>query len=301
MAKTKITKIFAFTFTIAGIIILGIIIVCAIYQKEDFFTKGGALDLQKGNNLGGFVGGFAGVFFTLAGVLLLYRTLQLQREEFSKTQVAITTQQFETTLFNMLNVLHNIVLSLDGEFKVGTDYKMFSGYRYFQKCLDELKERITVLVGNRADLVIEKVRNLEEILTTDYSNLESELSIAYADFYKQHHTELGHYFRYLYNIIKFVLDNRELEDDKRKYLNLVQAQLSNQELGMVFYNVNSELGKNASKIKQFRDWLDYYSLLENMDENSLQNKCHHILLKNTQFKFQTLDETAWKLNGMKPI
>lgn len=294
MTKTGVTRLSAFIFTIIGIITLVIILILAYYQKNSIYTKSG-LDLAKGSSLGDLVGGFVGVFFTIAGILLLYRTLQLQREEFGKTQRAITNQQFETTLFNMLNVLHNLVVTTNA--KIG-DVEV-KGYKYFQLSLDELKNKLQEKENTESNSICDKVSGLQEILTTDFHSLENHISEVYKVFYNEHQAELGHYFRYLYNIIKFVIESEIEEDKKCKYLNLVQAQLSNQELGLIFYNVNSDLGKNSSGVKQFRVWLDEYNLLENMDPSSFQNRFHHILFRKTLFKFHSLDESQWKRNGMK--
>lgn len=294
MTKTGFTRFAAFVFTIVGIIILGIILVLAYYKWNTLYTKSG-LNFDTGSHLGDLIGGFVGVFFTIAGVLLLYRTLQLQREEFGKTQRAITAQQFETTLFNMLNVLHNLVVSTNGKIG-GTE---LSGYKYFQESLNQLKTKLEENSNPELEILKNKVQGLKGILTTDLQSLESHLSDVYKGFYTEHQAELGHYFRYLFNIVKFVLDSEIEEPKKLKYLNLIQAQLSNQELGLIFYNVNSELGNNSEGKKQFREWLDDYNLLENLDPSSLQDKFHHILFRKTIFKFHSLDEGNWKRNGMK--
>jgi hypothetical protein len=294
MSRKKITAFLALFFTVLGILTLTIILIFTYYKKQTIYTKYG-LDLNKGSDLGDFVGGFVGVFFTIAGVLLLYRTLQLQREEFAKTQKAITQQQFETTLFNMLNVLHNLIISTNGN----VSGKNVSGYKYFQCSLNELKTRLEQNQNFESKRIRQKVNALSEILTTDFQNLESHNSQIYMTFYTEHQAELGHYFRYLYNIIKYVLDNQFEPETQKKYLNLVQAQLSNQEMGLIFYNVNSELGKNSEGKKQFKDWLDQYGLLENLDPSSLQGKFHHILFKKTIFKFHSLDEANWKRQGMR--
>jgi hypothetical protein len=293
MSKKKITAFFALFFTIVGLLTLIIILFFTYNKGQTIYTKTG-LDLNKGSDLGDFVGGFVGVFFTIAGVLLLYRTLQLQGEEFAKTQKAITQQQFETTLFNMLQVLHNLVISTNGNVKGQNE----SGYKYFQSSLNDLITRLEQNQNFESEGIKQKVIALDEILTTDFQNLESHNSDIYRVFYLEHQAELGHYFRYLYNIIKYVLDKKFEPEAQKKYLNLVQAQLSNQELGLIFYNVNSEFGKNSEGFKQFKDWLDEYSLLENLDPSSLQDKFHHILFKKTIFKFHSLDEANWKRQGM---
>lgn len=79
-----------------------------------------------------------------------------------------------------------------------------------------------------------------------------------------------HYFRHLYNIIKFV-DKFELGKDdfdfKYKYTSLVRAQLSRYELIFLFYNCLSVNG-----IEKFKPLLEKYSLLKNMRFELLANQ-----------------------------
>lgn len=171
MTKKKITAFFSLFFTIVGLLTLIIILFFTYYKKQTIFTKTG-LDLNKGSDLGDFVGGFVGVFFTIAGVLLLYRTIQLQGEEFAKTQKAITQQQFETTLFNMLQVLHNLVISTKGNVNGQNE----SGYKYFQSSLNDLITRLEQNQNFESEGIKQKVIALDEILTTDSQNLESHNS-----------------------------------------------------------------------------------------------------------------------------
>ena len=70
---------------------------------------------------------------------------------------------------------------------------------------------------------------------------------------------LGHYFRQLYNIIKFVDDEGE---DRMRYANFMKAQLNNDELILIAYNGASTHGDN------FRHLIEKYGLLENVTEGT---------------------------------
>ncbi|WP_180802935.1 putative phage abortive infection protein, partial [Vibrio parahaemolyticus] len=75
------------------------------------------------------------------------------------------------------------------------------------------------------------------------------------EFWSVHDSELGHYFRFLYNIIKF-LD--ESEHDAELYIKLLRAQLSDQELLILFYNSLTTQGQS------FKKYIYKYHLLDNM-------------------------------------
>ena len=83
---------------------------------------------------------------------------------------------------------------------------------------------------------------------------------AYEDFYEEHHSELGHYFRTLYNLFKFVHESDEI--DQRLYTNLIRAQLSDDETMLLFLNGLS------SKGPKFKPLLEKYSVLKNVDQES---------------------------------
>jgi hypothetical protein len=59
-------------------------------------------------------------------------------------------------------------------------------------------------------------------------------------------TFLGHYYRHLFQTVKFVVNqsNTFIEySEKRKYLRILRAQLSDQEQALLFYNWYSDYGK----------------------------------------------------------
>jgi len=100
----------------------------------------------------------------------------------------------------------------------------------------------------------------------------------YDEFYDKYFFLLGHYFRFVYNIIKYV-DNQEQFDYKTKkenYINLLQAQISTDEMGLIFYNaIFSEKAKIKSTGElKFHKLLEDYKFLENIDNNSILKEEH---------------------------
>ena len=89
----------------------------------------------------------------------------------------------------------------------------------------------------------------------------------YKKFFINHQSELGHYFRMLYHIIKFI-DASEI-NDKKRYTNFVRAQLSSYELVLLFYNGLSKFGR-----EKFKPLIENYSLLKNMDESLVFSNSH---------------------------
>lgn len=88
-------------------------------------------------------------------------------------------------------------------------------------------------------------------------------------FYRSHRSVLSHYFRNLYNIIKYIddfdennslFDNEEkLIEFKKKYIRIIRAQISAYELIILWYNGLQEFGEKFDKI------MVKYEFLENID------------------------------------
>ncbi len=121
----------------------------------------------------------------------------------------------------------------------------------------------------------------------DLSNKELLHSVAkvYDTLYNNYLGILDHYFRYIYNILKFV-DNSQIED-KKLYADLLQAQLSKDELGILFYNGIGQYG-----IKKMHPLLEKYNFLENLNISSLSihGKTLIKLYPYTTFKFLAVNQ-----------
>lgn len=93
----------------------------------------------------------------------------------------------------------------------------------------------------------------------------------YGKFYEEHQSELGHYFRHLYHIIKFV--KAAPIEDKKRYTSLIRAQLSAYEHLMLFYNCLSPFG-----IEKFKPLVEEFELLENLPKSLLLMPALHVPL-----------------------
>ena len=96
----------------------------------------------------------------------------------------------------------------------------------------------------------------------------------YEEFFVIYQSQVGHYFRNLYNVVKFVNKKSDFPKDykaKKFYTNLIRAQLSSGELGLLFYNCLSDRGAKFKKL------VEKYALLKDMDFKVLINKKHRNL------------------------
>ena len=91
------------------------------------------------------------------------------------------------------------------------------------------------------------------------------VELTYFLFWRDARTELGHYFRFLFNFFRFI-ENSEIDDEF--YPKLLRSQLSDQELLLLFYNNVSKHGA------AFHAYADQYALFDNLSVERLLNREH---------------------------
>jgi Putative phage abortive infection protein len=126
----------------------------------------------------------------------------------------------------------------------------------------------------------------------------------YAEFYQAHYPALGYYFRFVHNIILFVVDasivpkgssKSKLDlGDGQRYLFLLQAQLSNDELALLFYYALSSKSYSLKEEPELFRWPEKYNLLMDLDETSLLRRGHLRFYPQTVFRFLSVDERKEK-------
>ncbi len=199
---------------------------------------------------------FAGLIYT---ILLQKEELSLQREELKLTRgelqgqketmqahnKQIALQNFEGTFFQMLRLHNDLLNSIDimtgGQTRhggSGSALKVHSGRDCFS------------IIWAKYESLFQK--NIQD------ENYERKMYIngKFKNLWTEYENEIGHYFRSLYHIVKFI-DNSKIEN-KKHYTNIVRAQLSGQELIIIFYNCIY-----FSNLK-FKPLIEKYSLLKHL-------------------------------------
>lgn len=82
-----------------------------------------------------------------------------------------------------------------------------------------------------------------------------------------HYYELNHYYRHLYQMVKYVANFSEdviSYEEKRKYLRMLRAQLTNNEQLLLFYNWKSGYGRDWESLNGNHFFTDY-RMIHNVD------------------------------------
>jgi hypothetical protein len=227
--------------------------------------------------LGSFVGGYIGSYFTLCNVILLFITFRDYRKAYTK-------QSFETHFFELLKIHRENVSEL--QIEVQTDIKVQSGrkvfvllYREFRvilQCIEEIEPSFsnedkciisycclyygtgrnsTRLLKNSLDTydkndfvnkLLEKIKNhfeqLDPILNDDKKWIKHEL-------FGGHITRLRHLFLHLYETFNYVDTNCIDANEKEKYFKIIRAQLSlHEQTLLLFHSISHIAGKWSKEI-----------------------------------------------------
>lgn len=230
------------------------------------------------NEWGDYFGGVANpllTFLTFTGLLItiiLQQTeLRETRKELKRSADALSAQNesrkkqnFESTFFQMLTIHNTIVNSIDLVNDNGIRTHGRDCFSVFYKRL-ATKYKEKELSNNNI--------NANKLFLRD------SLTAAYEDFWGRHQSELGHYYRYLYNIFRFIKDEGQ---EAGPYIRLMRAQLSDQELVMLFYNCITKNGGN------FTPLVVEFSLLNNMPKTKALDQAHLKILPEKAFERDAL-------------
>lgn len=264
------------------LIILATIVLVAlvIVGLEGYFSAKDAASLGQ---WGDFFGGLLNPILSFMAFCALLYTIILQRSELNLTRnelrlsriemerssaaledqnLSMKQQRFESTFFGMVNVFNQIIDAMDVTIYHGYDRgsSNYSGRDCFNAFCQQLRQ-IYVARSYCTDPVHKPYDGgggpLEYI---EYPHDFERINESYKHFFGKFSTDLAHYFRVLYNIYRYI-DQSEFGDGI--YAKILRAQLSNQELTILFYNCHSNYGL------KFLDFAEKYKIFDNMDSAGL--------------------------------
>lgn len=254
--------------------VLAIVIYAIVLQQN---IVSGSERGQFGDMFGAFNAFFAGLAF-MGVVVTLWKQHYIQ---------------VENTFFNMLSILQQIVSSTSFTIQNATGPDIvYSGREYFKFSFETFENfyrgklyhlKQDIFLNDETRQAKAKLPHLVELTSEECTG---PLILTYEEFYKEHDYNLGHYFRYLFNIMKYIKDSfSEDTAAQNKYIGLLQAQLSNDEMGLLFYNALSKHGKNSEGLDLFRQWLDEHEFFQNIDRRCLFHSTFINYYPKTRFKF----------------
>ena len=169
------------------------------------------------------------------------------QEILNKTRLQIELQEeigrvqnFENTFFHLMNLFKNTSLSI----KIEKNGNYIYGVEAIESLLDDLQEKFKNK-GSRKYIDI------------------------YEDFYRSDlYEHLGVYFKVLYSLLKYIdnsefLDSNKYKFNRQYYAGIARANISSNELNILFYNCLSSQSK-----EQFKPLIEEYALFEHIPSDS---------------------------------
>ena len=187
---------------------------------------------------------FGGV---ILAIFLQQKGLTLQRQELELTRNEVKVQgrqlQDQAETLKKQN-LENTFFQL-----LGFHQDILQNITYNGKGRDAISK---IVVGLRNEYSSKFDHNA---LADDLERIQA----TYERFHEKFHSHIGHYFRNLYHILKFINESPATEGEKKLYGRLVRAQLSSDELVLLFYNCLSKVG-----IEKFKPLVEEFSMLQHI-------------------------------------
>jgi len=217
-----------------------------LITKEFDFTNLSNLG-QFGDSFNILTSLFTGLAF--AGVII---SVRLQKEELIKVSNEMISQNFDNKFFQMLNLFNSLIDSLIVKRATSHLISKHNGQ----------VERETITYEKRDVIkVLKRIFEDKKIISRENFQIEFE------NFNQQYDTTFKFYFINLYQILKYI--DRQFKEDinsAKNYTNIVRAQLSKDELVLLFYNT---IGVIPFSGKNYKNLVEKYAFFEHLTYSDL--------------------------------
>jgi len=294
--ENKSRKTATYILVAIGLVILIITVLAVNYYKVQYLSKSSAELFGFSEAL--FSGlAFVGLIITL---LMQKDELEMQREEIKDNRavlekqekqlkiqgeqmqdqnVFLKMQQVENSFFKLLELYNTIVQQISIKRtifqKSSSKTEIYNGKEAIRYLLNSTAKHVII---NSTNSFYNDKNGPDGSYSTETITVLDKLNERMISQLEEQCDNLGHYFRHIFQIVKF-LDERlvssaDIEDvkyGKKKntrayfYIKLLRAQLSNSELALLFYNSLTKEGNNFVSLGYFKD----YELLKNLEYENL--------------------------------
>lgn len=206
-------------------------------------------DIDKTGTTGDTFGGTLSPLIAWLASLLTFAAFWVQYRANEQQKNYIKQQRFEDTFFRLLENHQKIIEGMDLVKDNNNSETIANGRDCFKKMYKNL------------------IKTHKENYNEDYSiQLVNVTYNQIQDFYK---SDLHHYFRFLYHILKFIKHADIDEKEKYRYSSILRATLSAYEIVFIFYNCLHKYG-----ISHFKPLVEEFSFLKNLDDSLMLSQDH---------------------------
>lgn len=245
-------------------------VVTAIPHGAEVVSKPGAEFGSFAGTFGDFFGGVVNPVLTFGTLIALTITVLMQRTQLmdekhqAKEAASVSNlQMFETTFFNLLNLHSDTIpgLQFSADSMLSEESFTSSGISPSTAGLTSGREVFTAVLKALYDFVDLSDRGPSRGLPNPERT--------YKSMQERYNHVLGHYFRNLFQILSYIdrHSTRLQPDDidkeykaRKRYANILRAQLSSHELCLLFFNCSEYLVDDGA----FRELLIEWEILEHI-------------------------------------
>lgn len=270
---SSIYILLAWALLVAGIVIS----IWFLVLSSNRYAIGGEIDYVVTGQFGDYIGGVVGTVFALAGTIFVFAS-------FIQQQHRNTIESFEKNYFEMLRVHEDIVKEMVYGGQTSRDVfplaieRLQTIYSQVYSKLENIQ--IKAEAGTLNYLGISNHELVRFLKAGDLKLLANYFSVGFLYFgsdkfylssnmneplhaiselvktdmpnngFEPMDDILGHYYRQMYHIVRYVVDTKWLKEEERyDYIKLLRSQLSDYEQMMLFYNAMSVNGNAWMKSK----------------------------------------------------
>lgn len=272
-----------------------------------------SLVMETLGNIGDFIGGISGFIGTIVAVVvyvyvkktfkLQKKQLKSQKKELEATRDQLKIQQFENIYFKMLDVIND----MGKELKTGED--LFNKFHHGMqndylglltpkvstngRHLGILKKICKENEGIYSDAELDGISSSFTVASTFLGNLHTWrekdilnrtiiiLGHIYHNQFLDNKSPFGHYFRYIINVIDYVekeitfpTDAEKQKKERLRYIKLISAQLSNNQLEILFYSCLSKISYDTNNQPTAKRLMEEYEMFKNLLPENLISPWH---------------------------
>ena len=243
---------------------------------------------QMSNNFGDFVSGTIGILFTLTATFFLFVTMAEQRKQTYEARLDNARSRYESTYFNMLAMLDDVIKSVDANLKESKTNQIESINAYYRL----IKEMYaTSKTANAEMLELLQELSINDTCSIRIQRLREGTASIFEQIVKEIDCNVSYFYRYIYNAIMYIEEIDVINEAKKKqYLNILKAQLSDEALALLMYDAISKFAQNKEGFNKFQDVLDRLNFFEDIQESVLLERCHYKFYPKTHFRFLNTNE-----------
>jgi hypothetical protein len=173
-----------------------------------------------------------------------------------------TLQNFSNNFFKLIDQNRKILEGVNCETShlLARDIKS-KGKDFFDDLADKIADEYDIISKKTNARALRKI-NAGLLAAAGNKQGKELLVIIYDHYFHIHHSDIGHYFRNLYYIVKYVDKAKIQREEKKDSLKILRSQLSNYELLILAYNGMHPYGK------EFYPFIDSYELLKSLNNET---------------------------------